>query len=227
MVPDVMHDLLEGVGPYVMKEMLKVMIQKKYLTLRDLNDAIENFPYGSTEITSKPSIIPGNVLNSNDNQEGTCTCTCICNDVMLCVCRVHMLTRVYNFSYLAAQWWCLARLLPLMIGDKIPVDDCYWENYLTLLEILDYLMAPVISLDDIAYLGTIIEQHHIHFKALYPNCSITPKFHNLIHYTEFISRLEIKIMFNDNIHVHLYRCGPVRNFWSMRFESKHSYLLVV
>lgn len=140
-----------------------------------------------------------------------------------------------NFIYLstcnvfvAAQWWCLARLLPLMIGDKVPVGDIYWENYLTLLEILDYLMAPLISLDDIAYLATIIEQHHIKFKALYPNCSITPKFHNLIHYTEFISRYISLDKFLFCI-MYMYfvctisRCGPVRNFWSMRFESKHSY----
>lgn len=77
MVPDVMHDVLEGIGPYEMKEMFKVMIQKKYFTIYDLNDAIENFPYGATEITSKPSAIPVNVLSSNDrkvNQEGKCTC---------------------------------------------------------------------------------------------------------------------------------------------------------
>lgn len=88
----------------------------------------------------------------------------------------------------AAQWWCLGRLFPLMMGHKIPLNEVHWENFLTLLTILDYLMAPVISLDDVAYLRFLIEQHHVGFKELYPSCSITPKFHFLVHYPEFISK---------------------------------------
>ena len=90
--------------------------------------------------------------------------------------------------FLAAQWWFLARKFPLMIGDMIPENDKHWENFLLLLTILNYLMAPVISSDNVAFLRLLIEQHHIGFKELYPDCSITPKFHYLVHYLEFISR---------------------------------------
>ena len=49
LVPDVMHDILEGCGPYEMKEMLKVMISSKYITLDDVNTRIENFIYADVE----------------------------------------------------------------------------------------------------------------------------------------------------------------------------------
>lgn len=48
--------------------------------------------------------------------------------------------------------WCLGRLLPLIIGDVINEDDPYWDNYLLLLTIVDYCLAPVISRDWVGYL---------------------------------------------------------------------------
>ena len=42
---------------------------------------------------------------------------------------------------LAAQMWLLGRLLPLMIGDRVPSSDEFWINYLDMLEIVDILRA--------------------------------------------------------------------------------------
>ena len=77
----------------------------------------------------------------------------------------------------AAQMWCLCRLLPLMIGDKVPETDSRWLNFLRLLEIIDVLFAPVLSNNLIAYLHFLIEEHHQLFTELYPSCNITPKIH--------------------------------------------------
>ena len=88
----------------------------------------------------------------------------------------------------AAQMWCLLRFLPLMVGHSVPIDDPHWENFLLLLTILDYVMAPVISLSNVALLRLLINQHHCDFKCLYPSCSITPMFHYIVHYPEFICR---------------------------------------
>ena len=74
MVPDVMHDVLEGCGPYEMKEMLRLFISRKYFTLDYLNARIDSFAYGVSEISDKPSVISVATLNSSDhklNQEGT------------------------------------------------------------------------------------------------------------------------------------------------------------
>ena len=83
-------------------------------------------------------------------------------------------------------------------------------------------MAPVISQDEIAYILFLIEQHHSEFKVLYPNCSITPKFHFMVHYPEFISRLVHVSIKNEFINMFC-RCGPLCQYWSLRFEGKHSY----
>ena len=84
--------------------------------------------------------------------------------------------------------WCLLRLLPLMIGHKIPPTNRRWQNFLLLLEIVDYTLAPVLSQDHVAYLHMIIEEHHRGFAELYPSCTITPKLHYMVHYPQWIVR---------------------------------------
>ena len=75
-----------------------------------------------------------------------------------------------------------------MFGDYVPENNPHWENFLILLTILNIVMAPVISMNLVAYLRLLIEQHHLEFKELYPDCSIIPKFHYIVHYPEFITR---------------------------------------
>lgn len=84
--------------------------------------------------------------------------------------------------------WCLARLLPLIIGSMIQVDDDYWSNFLLLLEMIDYIFAPTLSSEAVAQLKILINDHHQSFKMLYPNCPITPKMHYIVHYPELILR---------------------------------------
>ncbi len=77
--------------------------------------------------------------------------------------------------------WCLLRLLPLIMGDLVPEDDPHWENYLTLLEIINIVFAPVVSLGLAHYLQHLVGEHHETFIELYPHKSLPPKFHYLIH----------------------------------------------
>ena len=39
------------------------------------------------------------------------------------------------------QFYCLLRLLPLMVGNKVPEENVYWEFYLELREIVDILFS--------------------------------------------------------------------------------------
>ena len=121
--------------------------------------------------------------------------------------------------------WCLARLLPLMIGDRVSDDDEYWKNFLLLLDILDYVFAPVISTDCVAHLKVLICEHHQAFKELYPTCSIIPKMHYMIHYPECIEKyIYVYVLFLANSYFHImYRFGPLVRSWCMRFEGKHNY----
>lgn len=104
----------------------------------------------------------------------------------------------------ASQWWCLGRHLPLIISQYIPEDDDKWACFLTLLSIMSILTSFSISPDDCALLSTLIEDHHIHFKAAYPDVHLTPKFHYLVHLPQQILRF-----------------GPPRAVWCMRFEGKN------
>ncbi len=89
---------------------------------------------------------------------------------------------------IATQIWCLARLLPLMIGEKIEVDSVYWKNFLLQMRIVDYIFAPVVSQDIAAYLRELIEDHHLTFQSLYPSGPITPKMHYMVHYPQWMSK---------------------------------------
>jgi len=75
--------------------------------------------------------------------------------------------------------WCLGRLLPLMIGEKVPEDDSRWQLFLTFLTIMDYVFAPVTDEDNISYIRYLIGSHHCRFRELYPHCSLIPKQHYL------------------------------------------------
>ena len=68
-----------------------------------------------------------------------------------------------------------------MVGQHVPDDDENWLNYLLMLEISDYLFAPIISADEAAYLSILIKEHHSRFKNLYSSASVIPKMHFLIH----------------------------------------------
>ena len=77
--------------------------------------------------------------------------------------------------------WVLGRFLPAMVGEHIPESDRHWENFLTLLHIMDYLLAPKITHEEVSHLKFLIEEHHSMFVELYPDASVIPKMHYLIH----------------------------------------------
>ena len=67
-------------------------------------------------------------------------------------------------------------------------DDEYWQLFLTLLTIMDYVFAPKTTLDIVAYIRTQINNYLTDFKRLRPNCGITPKQHYMVHIPEWIER---------------------------------------
>lgn len=107
----------------------------------------------------------------------------------------------------AVQNWCLVRLLPLLIGNKIcePADD-YWQLFLRLREIIDLVCAPQITESQIAVLNCSIDDYLDMRFNLFPNHRMKPKHHFMKHYPSLILQH-----------------GPLMRSWTMRFESKHSY----
>ena len=60
--------------------------------------------------------------------------------------------------------WLFGRILPQMVGHKVPDDDDHWMNFLYPLQIVDFLLAPELTEDDVVLLSTMISDHHLQFK---------------------------------------------------------------
>ena len=82
--------------------------------------------------------------------------------------------------------WLLGRILPLLIADHVPSDDDYWQLFLQLMKIVDHLFCPQVSEDEIGYLSVQINDHHTKFIRLYPNQSVIPKMHFVVHMPRLI-----------------------------------------
>ena len=89
----------------------------------------------------------------------------------------------------ASQMMALSQQLPLLIGDKIPEDDCQWNSFLLLLKICNIANSPTFSPDTIAYFRILIEEKLRAMKEVYPHAKLIPKHHYMVHYPSQIKRL--------------------------------------
>lgn len=75
-----------------------------------------------------------------------------------------------------------------MIGTLVLEDNEHWKLFLLLLEIIDIVFAHITSVNAIAVLEGLIEEHHSTFLRIYPDCSIIPKMHYMVHYPSHMMR---------------------------------------
>lgn len=172
---DAMHDLFEGVVQYEIKLVLSHCCKEKYFSLQQFNQWLLNFDYGHSEVADKPTPITSTHLHADSK----------------------------HLRQGAAQTWLLARILPLLIACHIPVSDKVWQCFIKLLKVIDICVAPIVSADTCGVLKILIEEHHQMFTQIYPEWSVIPKMHFLIHYPEQIMAL-----------------GPLVRSWTMRHEAK-------
>jgi hypothetical protein len=154
LLPDIFHDLLEGVFPFEGKLLLKhLILTKKYFTLSQLNAAMETIELGQLDSLDRPSPI----------SHGT-----------LC-------EKGHSLKQQGIQMWVLVRFLPLMIGLFVPELDPHWTNFIRLIDISKYLFSSSLDVDDISCLDVLITEHHQEFLNLYPDIDVIPKLHFLLH----------------------------------------------
>lgn len=178
-----MHVILEGILPLETRLMLAGFIEDNFLNLEMLNDRIQNFSYGLTEARNKPPkpfdkahlMGPKPKLRLSGLFSRICDASC-------------MYMHFFLLYYTASQMWNLAVLLPLIIGDKIPVNDKRWESYLLLVEITKICTARVTSTALSDYLAVLIEEHHQVFRSCYPAISMTPKTHYMVHFPRLLKQ---------------------------------------
>lgn len=61
----------------------------------------------------------------------------------------------------ASQTWCLMRLLPFMIGNVIPEGNAEWEVFLTLRDIMEHIVCPLVTEAATYVLEGLVQEHHI------------------------------------------------------------------
>lgn len=113
---DIMHDILEGVGKYVMALVISKYVRRfKYFSLEFLNTRLRNFVYGP-DARNKPVEISMVHINKS------------------------------NIRLSASEMLTLIRYFAVLIGDKIPGGDMYWALYLKLREVVELAMATSVWL---------------------------------------------------------------------------------
>lgn len=149
---DIMHDVLEGVGKYVMQSLLYTFIFiKQYFTLEDLNRAFQNFDYGSFDKSNKPPPILFNRIK---------------NKMSLKMSAAEMLNFIQIFS--------------IVMGHHIPEHDKHWKLFKYLRQILDIILSPRVIRSDSKRLDNLVKKLNNLYVEHYG--ALQPKFHNLLHY---------------------------------------------
>lgn len=172
--PDILHDLFEGVIPIELSLCLQDLISKGFFTLDRLNHIIRSFPYKNSDQVNKPKIILKAAFSK------------------------------HSIGGNGHENWALLRLLPLMIGDTVPVNEPSWEILMDLKEIVEIVVSDKVTEEALCYLTCKLSDHRSLVKATFPTFVLKPKHHIIEHYP------------------HLIRCfGPLVDLWTMRFESKH------
>ncbi|KAJ8686124.1 hypothetical protein QAD02_021918 [Eretmocerus hayati] len=104
-----------------------------------------------------------------------------------------------------AQLWSLALITPLILGPFIDINDQYWLNYTTLLEITCIVAEYKISFETLGFSELGNEDYLESFQRLY-NLKLIPKQHLLIHYIRLILKF-----------------GPLYLYNTLRPEAEHQF----
>ena len=130
----------------------------------------------------------------------------ICNDKKDKPIELRIVKSKIKICYKQAQMWCFIRLLPLMLGDKIPIENDTWELLLKFVNLVESVCVYSFSDSDLSYLDFKIEAFNSHFCKNFPSISVKPKRHYIIHIPKIIRDY-----------------GPVIHTWTIRLEAEHEY----
>lgn len=68
LVPDIMHDILEGTAQLVLRCLIQYLVlERKVFSFKTLNERISIFNYGTTDMKNKPSEITRSTFTSCDS----------------------------------------------------------------------------------------------------------------------------------------------------------------
>lgn len=102
--------------------------------------------------------------------------------------------------------WTLLRFLPLLVGHLVPEGEKAWHIILELKDIIELLASSSFTTETLCYLQAKISDHRQLLLEVFPGTKLRPKHHYLEHYPMLIKKF-----------------GPLIEFWTIRFEAKHSF----
>lgn len=108
-----------------------------------------------------------------------------------------------SFKMSAKQMKTFVHFVLLMIGDLVDAKDSVYKFLIHFIKLIDILLLPNYDNETLYNLQLIIKEHNETYQKLFKE-NLKPKFHNLVHYPNIIRKL-----------------GPLKYFWSFRFESQH------
>lgn len=153
---DPMHDLLEGVVPMVIKQILKIAVyQSKILTEQEINAMIEAFDFGDTEVRDKPS--------ANFT-------------------KISFKSKSHGISQSAAQCWLLLRSFPFIFHKILMSNLNHRDIIAALLKITYISFSYKLKPDMIDELSDSISKFHQLFKTCFPQTNAINKIHHIAHY---------------------------------------------
>jgi hypothetical protein len=163
--PDIMHDILEGVGPLNMKLLLNHLLKIGCITIDKINAKLLAFNYGHLQ-KDKPSPLTLRTIESSETL----------------------------FGQSAGQTYCLIQNFGFIFGEFFERENPHWNLFTIFLDIMDIIMSPCVSSSSLPYLESLIEDHHALYRKL-SNKSLRPKHHHMIHYPEAIRQIGPLIWF--------------------------------
>ena len=179
---DASHDLFEGIVLYTLNCVLTSLLAHRLLDAVGIDRMVAQFPYHATDINK-----PQSPCFKGLRVEVKETCS---------------------------EAWTFVRLLPLMVKAVWQGSEPYPEMLCTnmsivsgLVEIVQIIMANVVMDEDVEALQIKIQDWLSLFRATFPESSIRPKMHYLLHYPSQIRKH-----------------GPPSKYCTIRFESKHQEL---
>lgn len=123
------------------------VVHEKYFQLEDLNVAISNFAYSSSQMLDKPQEITNDELQPNSSMRQS-----------------------------AASMLTLMQCLPFMIGHYIPDNNLPWLNFIRLLQINLLSFSPVVSYKTASTLADLIALLNKTFVELFQSNPLYPNY---------------------------------------------------
>lgn len=107
----------------------------------------------------------------------------------------------------AIQNWNCLRFFPVVFFDYMTPETTCKKLIVLLYKVTELICAPKISVNQVHYMQELIIEYLEKRSDAFPDISLRAKHHFILHYPA----LTLKF-------------GPLIRMWTMRFESKHSYL---